>query len=159
MQFLQVAFFHNLCNKVKIFPKRGCGWSSTFLWAQNHLTWQLIHRLVTWLVQTLKLCWYCCIWAVVIKAFKRYLFHYDFILTFHSHFLPSRLYRWQEFIRHFELLTRVLSPPSNHCEITCSPHSIIEAAIVHTSTQDAGVQRCSAFQGFSANYSSSRKTQ
>lgn len=87
-----------------------------------------------------------------VNIVKALLGHVSLILFSVLHQLPVC-------VRYVDLLMRVLSPPSNHGDITRSPHFIIQPVIVHMPTQCTGGQRSSTIKDTSGNYPYSRETQ
>lgn len=83
----------------------------------------------------------------------------DPLLARISLILFSALHQLPVCVRFVDLLMRVLSPPSNHADITRSPHFIIQPVIVQMPTQCTGVQRSSTFRDTGGNSSSSGGTQ
>lgn len=97
-----------------------------------------------------------CIWCILLCKHCK---SKDPLLGCISLILFSWLHQLPVCVRYVDLLMRVLSPPSNHGDITRSPHFIIQPVIVQMPTQCTGVQRSSTFKDTSGNYSSSRGMQ
>lgn len=97
-----------------------------------------------------------CIWCILLCKHCK---SKDPLLGRISLILFSVLHQLPVCVRYVDLLMRLLSPPSNHGDITRSPHFIIPPVIVQMPTQCTGVQRSNTFKDTSGNYSSSRGTQ
>lgn len=97
-----------------------------------------------------------CIWCILLCKHCK---SKDPLLGHISLTLFSVLHQLPVCVRYVDLLMRVLSPPSNHADITRSPHFIIQPVIVQMPTQCTGVQSSSTFKDTSEDNSSSRGTQ